>query len=55
MKYYRKPVLPVFDHSVFQRIVTTPPSDFDAKEASRKAAENLYRQGLDVYGQSTAR
>ena len=48
MKYYRKSILPVFEHSVFLRIITTPPRVFDAKEASRKAAENLYRQGLDV-------
>ena len=45
---YRKSVLPVFEHSVFLRIITTPPSDFDAKEASRKAAEKLLEQGLDV-------
>lgn len=45
---YRKSVLPFFDHSVFLRIISTPPSTFDAKEASKRAAKNLYRQGIDV-------
>lgn len=45
---YRKSILPVFDHDAFMKIITTPPSAFDAKEASRKAAEKLLKQGLDV-------
>lgn len=45
---YRKSLLPVFDHNVFLKIITTPPSTFDAKEASSRAAENLLKPGLDV-------
>lgn len=45
---YRKSIFPAFDHDAFMRIISTPPSNFDAKEASMKAAENLYRKGLDV-------
>ncbi len=45
---YRQSVLPVFNHDAFMRIITTPPSVFDAKEASRRAAEKLLKQGLDV-------
>ncbi|MBQ6419134.1 MAG: hypothetical protein IJJ91_10745 [Synergistaceae bacterium] len=45
---YRKSILPAFDHDAFMRIITTPPSVFDAKEASRRAAEKLLKQGLDV-------
>lgn len=49
---YGKPILPIFEgeagHRAYMKIVTTPPSKYDAKEASRRAAENLHKQGLEL-------
>ena len=49
---YSKPILPIFrgkdGFRTYVRIVTTPPTKYDAKAAREKAAENLRRQGLNV-------
>ena len=52
MRDYSKAILPDFrgkdGFRAFVKIVTTPPKAYNAAEASRKAAEELRKQGVNV-------
>ena len=49
---YSKPIMPNFHGKdgfrAYVRIVTTPPTKYDAKAESEKAADFLRKQGLTV-------
>ena len=49
---YSKPIIPVFrgkdGYRAYVEIATAPPTDYNAEEAKKRAAENLRRQGLSV-------
>ena len=49
---YSKPIVPLFKgkegYRSYVKIVTTPGTKYDAKQAAQKAADNLEKQGLKV-------
>ena len=49
---YSKPIVPLFKgkegYRSYVKIVTTPGTKYDAKQAAQKAADNLKKQGLNV-------